>query len=202
MPLAVTSAASAPSSAASFACSTRWFGVLLEPDVLEIVIARGAGVLVRRGLEDRHADRALDAGLGLAGVDQLGVEMVVGPCHGALLGGILLPSAAGDQLGEEDNGAMPPSRDDCRDPRGALVFPVGTYSARPETPAARGARKAITLGAGLLLSALTRGGARFRPTRVRAARNRARYPVAEALVAKQRHPATSKICLVGRPARR
>jgi hypothetical protein len=71
MPLAVTSAASVPSSAASLACS----GVV-EPDVLDVVVVAGAGagVLVRRRLVDRRDDGALVARPRLAGVDQLGFE--------------------------------------------------------------------------------------------------------------------------------
>jgi len=61
MPLAVTSAASAFSSAASFV-QRRMIRRVVQADVFKVVIAGLAGVFEHRRLKDRHGDRAFDGG--------------------------------------------------------------------------------------------------------------------------------------------
>src|SRR5262245_43333764 len=89
---------------------------VVQPDVLEVVVARLPGVLVCRGLKDRHADRSLDSRLGLTGMDELGVETVAA-VHGALLAAILHFSSPGDQLAV----AIPAVLAGVRSPQGLLA---------------------------------------------------------------------------------
>jgi hypothetical protein len=56
-------------------------GRVIQANVLEIVVTGLAGVFEGGGLKDRHADRALDAGLRLAGVNELGFYVMSMGCH-------------------------------------------------------------------------------------------------------------------------
>src|SRR6266542_3821343 len=64
------------------------------------------------------------------------------------------PGASGCDLRERHHGVRSQSPLDRCEFREALESPVGTYSARPETPAPARSAEATTLDVGLLLSAL------------------------------------------------